>query len=688
MKLAAIASLIATAFPVALHAQPNADADATSQTVATDVQQARQLEGSPTDGAPVKQDLPTTKEVTSRQAMSQSQEGYTDVAKRQAGVTPQTSEGNGAPMFAIRGIKLNPQSNFRLDGGVAITAVQSMPTEDKERLETLKGANALMFGIASPAGIINMIPKRAGERDVTSLAITGNSFGQVSGQVDLGRRFGDDKQVGVRVNLSDTRIKSGVRDLSGNGKFGSVGWDWHATSRLTLQGDYEYYTRDASEQGSIALAPAVNGVVPLTRVPDPRNNLLGPGGDWARYVPVSRNMQLRADYLLGDHWRLLLQAGKSDTTRARSGIRLFNYDLATGAGATIEDTVTTNANLNKFMRAELIGDFDVAGIGNQLTTGVSSASRASESANLRFNLTQKQNIFDPVAIPAPTLKALTPNRSQDSKDEAIYAYDNIALFAKFKLLAGVRITKNTDSVAGSPDEVTYTKSPALGFVYELRPTTTVYASVMSGLEAGMVAPGTAANSNFVLAPTVSRQKEIGVRDSSWSGLMLNLAYFDITRANPIIDPITKIFGYHGNLSYKGVEASGSYRATPLWSLNTSMQYLDAIQLIDGKRPENTPKWSGNFGVAYRAPWLPGLTLRAGANTIARRAINPQNQGYIPGYTLFSAGASYNTVVFGKHATLQAGIENLGDKRYWNSVGNGQYGIGMSRSVRFGAKFDF
>ena len=50
--------------------------------------------------------------------------------------------------------------------------------------------------------------------------------------------------------------------------------------------------------------------------------------------------------------------------------------------------------------------------------------------------------------------------------------------------------------------------------------------------------------------------------------------------------------------------------------------------------------------------------------------------------------SYATRFGGHRVFLQAIIDNAGDKRYWNSVTTGTYGIGMVRSVKFSAKVDF
>src|SRR5262249_12712024 len=154
------------------------------------------------------------------------QDGYSEAVKNVAGVMPTNSKGSPNDAIGIRGIKVNLFSNYRLNGGLPITGVITTPTENKERVETLKGANALMFGVASPAGIITLVTKRAGTRDVASIGFAGNSFGQYGANFDLGHRFGDNKEMGIRLNGSATHFENGVHDTGGPGTFGSVGFDY------------------------------------------------------------------------------------------------------------------------------------------------------------------------------------------------------------------------------------------------------------------------------------------------------------------------------------------------------------------------------------------------------------------------------------------------------------------------------
>jgi len=155
-----------------------------------------------------------------------------------------------------------------------------------------------------------------------------------------------------------------------------------------------------------------------------------------------------------------------------------------------------------------------------------------------------------------------------------------------------------------------------------------------------------------------------------------------------------IFVLDGRARYRGFEFSASGELTRDVSIYGSVLFLDAEQTsaataaLVGKTPENTPKRSGSIFVEYRLPVLPGFAVNAGAFYTGKRAVNPLNQGYIDGYTLFTVGARYTTQLGPARTTVQLNVENATDKEYWSATGTGNLAVGLPRTVKLITRFEF
>jgi iron complex outermembrane receptor protein len=551
-----------------------------------------------------------------------------------------------------------------------------------------------MFGIASPAGIINLVTKRATKRDVTSMGFSGNGFGQYGATVDVGRKFGEERQFGLRVNGGAMHIENGVRGANGQSEIGSIAADWAATRALSFRLDLERYRKDAVEQGSISLLKAVNGVIAIPRIPDPRQLLSGP---WARYRASTTNALAGATLAIADDWIVVAEAGQSRSERARRLSRVGNYNIVTGNGVNSITVIDDQEYVNTYYKTELKGRFATWSLRHDLTAGVASNQRDSNVPS-STTTTTAQNIYDPIAIPEPPPQKLPLTYlPQSSHDVGIYAYDSLGNGGDWRLLLGMRQTiyraDNATNKGGHAITTTHTPSPALGYLYDVAPRTTLYASYMKGLEeTGIAAVGTA-NQFTTLAPAAASQAEVGLRSGYFKGVRISTAYFNITRANAVTDARTNVFLLDGTTNLRGVEATMSADLNRWWTINAAGQAMRAVQhsMIDlsiaGLTPENTPELTGNLSVTHNSAWVPGLTLTAGAAYVGPRFINSKDEGKIPGVTLFSAGAGYATIIGGHKTVWRLGVDNLANRRYWNSVAANAYGAGMVRTVKLSAKID-
>jgi iron complex outermembrane receptor protein len=222
---------------------------------------------------------------------------------------------------------------------------------------------------------------------------------------------------------------------------------------------------------------------------------------------------------------------------------------------------------------------------------------------------------------------------------------------------------------------------------------------MQAMEDGPIAPSgpiqgkNVSNAFAVLAPASSTQKEIGIRSAWFAGSFVNLDYFDIVKRNTnlITDSPTSVrFDYDGDLHLSGFELQANTQLGRLWSLSGSAQIMKAVQnggANDGLTTENTPRSILGLNVEYRAPWVRGLSLKAGTSYVSSRFVGNAEQGAIPAVTLFTAGASYATRIAGYATSFQFGIDNLANKRYWSSATSSAFGAGMDRSFRLSAKVE-
>ena len=102
--------------------------------------------------------------------------------------------------FTIRGFSLF-NSDVSYNGLYGILPTYTIDMEMADRVDILKGPSQLINGISprgSVGGGINVVPKRATDQPITEFTGSYASNSQVGGAVDIGRRFGDEDQFGVR----------------------------------------------------------------------------------------------------------------------------------------------------------------------------------------------------------------------------------------------------------------------------------------------------------------------------------------------------------------------------------------------------------------------------------------------------------------------------------------------------------
>jgi iron complex outermembrane receptor protein len=640
-------------------------------------------------------EVPSTVNVVTREVLElQAAGGLYDAVRNTAGVTRQQNGGETWDQLVIRGIAVENRTNYRLNGSLPIMNFGQVPMEDKERVEVLKGATALYYGFTSPAGVVNFVTKRAGATPVTTVGMTVDQNGTAVATADVARRFGEQQQVGVRVNAAGGTLGSYLDDVgNGNRRFVSAALDWRVNARLRLAADLEYDKRRVTEQVGITLPTAVNGVITLPATVDPKR-LVGP--DWAKFQTETKNALLRADYALSDNWALTVEGGHSETARDRA-LPIFRFTnnaaIATGAGR-ITGNLQHSVLDSTMLRAELAGTVATGPVKHDVTFGVNRTDKGQDPIYQATFTIPSQNLYNPTPVTNYTVSAYstTPTTAGlETRDSGAYAIDRMTFSPNWQAVAGVRSVKYKSDQGTNHYDVSKT-TPMAALIYKVTDDLSFYVSGSQGLEEGETAPTGTANANQRLAPGVSRQKELGAR---WrmpgaGGTLVQASLFEINRPGYYTNT-ANIYSADGEQHFRGLELSTQGRLTPQLSWQTSAQFIDPEfrdigAAYNGKLPENAAKRTASAFLSYELDAVPGLSFNGGAYYTGSRPVNDLNQAFLGGATLFSVGGRYVTTVMGKRTSVQLNVENAGGKEYWAGAGT-RLSSGAPRLIKLGVKVD-
>jgi iron complex outermembrane receptor protein len=663
-----------------------------------------------------------------------------DAIKNVSGVSyANTKSGDFADDLQIRGIHLISTASYRLDGGLAIVNNTWMPPYDKETVQALKGASALFFGIVNPGGVINYVTKRPTDEPYTAVSFSGTGYGQVVGAIDWSRRFGENNQIGVRINLAATDYQTFIPGVDGSREFGSVAVDWDPSDRLSFKFTYEAWNFNVTEQATLLLPVAIAGTgggpssfcltnpdacrIFLPNHPDPTKNLAGPN---AQYDATGQNAQLQTQYLLGDGWKLLANIGQSDIIKWMRNTEQFQpggpgktcpkgsppscvpttptlAQILNGSGQMVVTDLRDQHSINNQVDLEAKNHFEYSFITNDFTFGVARNERfynfpTSNKANTTLSAGYFYNP-DPSLLNTTVTGNPIVDHPTDSIDYDVFTYDQINLWDRLHLVAGVRHVNyhyDAASTVGGPDHIENTQisTPSYGAVLDLTKQISLYASYLRGLEELGSAPQSAANAYQVLPPALSVQQEVGVRVDNLYRTSGSVGYFTINRANAVVSPSTNIYGLDGSINYTGLETNVRHRITEEWIIGGAAQWTKAVEnapgdpQINGKIAENTPFFGGNAYLTYRPWYIEGLSLTAGTSYIGKREINALDQGKLPSVELYNFGATYRTILWDRNWTFNLNGTNLTDVRWWSAAYNNNLGVGAPFTLRFGMKVEF
>lgn len=612
------------------------------------------------------------------------------------------NSGGTDDVYNIRGF-LGSSSFATIDGLSGLTG-RSQPLESMERVELLKGPTAFVNGAPGlvVGGSINFVPKRASDEPITRLITRYYSDSVVGVHGDVGRRFGESNEFGVRFNGAIRDGDAAVDQVEKRNELSALALDYRG-QRFRASADFEYsYAATTNFLGGTGIADGV----PVPEAPENTNN-------WAQafgfdYPQKKNRFIVRGEYDLSDSWSASLAYGELDQ---RDGDYIScDSTLINGAGDVSYDCYRGGSQGDfSSVEGKLKGLFTTGSVVHRVVLGSTRTQQefAGPFVSFAFNdpvtgNPRQSNIYQPVYHPTPQIPdapylgkfSQTNVRTYFVGDELSMLDDRLLIsvglrrvefdFGSFDEVSGQRTSRTTKAA----------NTPAFGALYKLNSQWSVYGNYAEALEQGGTAPNNATvdNPGAVIEPLKSDQIEIGFKvDKGDYGL--TAAVFQIDKANTLI--VNRIFGNFGRQLNQGVEFNVFGEPVQGARLLASATYLDATLeqtangAFDGKQAVGVPELQARFGGEYDVPQiLPGLTLTGGIAYSDKVFVDQNNSRSVPSWVRVDAGARYKTCVGNVPTTFLLNVENLLDDNYWASVDRSFLYLGQPRTVSVSAIFDF
>lgn len=677
--LAALARLVVLAgFPIcgAALAQAAPDQALPSVTVSAkqEIEVGPQLDRKMTSGAlgsrsqldtPFSTTVVTGEDLADRQVAKLGDVFFTD-----ASVSDNSNANNAwAAYLTVRGLQLDWQNGYKINGMPYVSYGLTLPYEQLDQVELLKGASGFMYGFGNPGGTVNYVTKKPTDAFTASVELGYRSSRIWTEHVDVGGRAGPDNMFGYRLNLTHEEGKpSNAVGLNRNSV--SLGLDARITRDLTWTFDGIYQDRrtfgatPSFATFRLPVGAALPGVV------SGRGGLFA-GPDAHFYS----NLQLYSTglrYNINPDWTVSTNYSFSKQSRSRNESTLALLDSA----GNYTDTRYDGAEGHQFSQwtTQIEGRFRTGPFGHQIVGGISWQNQINRYSSNPVSLTlDPGNLSQPYTGVYYSQVAFNKYRASDITQKAVFLSDTIQLTERWSVLGGLRVTRyeqNNYKPDGSALNAPFTKSglltPTVAVMFKPMPSTTLYASYVEAFDGGGTVGSTYANAGAQLTPVKSKQYELGAKtdQGSWTG---SAALFRIERGAEFANA-QNVFVQDGRSIYQGAELAAAARIGPQWEVGGSAMYLDsyynnALNFV-GNRVAGAPNFILTGRVAYRIPFVPGLKVGVDGKYTGTTKVRPEGDLTLGGYTVLNVGATYSTRVAGKELTLRAALTNLTNKRYW------------------------
>lgn len=643
----------------------------------------------------------STSSYTSELIENQQARSVIDVLQNDPSVVIGWPRDSYVDQFNIRGFSVLGE-DFTYDGLFGVVPPTKVPVEIVERVEVLRGTSAFLRGItplATIGGAVNLVPKRATDEPITRLTTTYDSTSNIGEHLDVGRRFGDHQQFGVRVNAvyrNGNTLRSGSAKEMGTL---AIATDYRS-DKVRLSFDAGYDSLDVKRGEYWYFLDSSNFAIPSA--PGNRVNTSQP---WNKVTSTTTYAMSRAEVdLTQDTTAWFALGGQHYRQRGH----LPEPILTNSAG-----DYTEYFQYRGLERSSVTGDtgvrsrFDLGGVRHVLSLTATALHQDVYGdrvyvGDVNSNINHPVYVAEPDFLVDPAVAARMNNLPLQSKSNfnSLALADDVSLLdGRLMFMGGVRHQRvDTASYFRGRQLSTYDKSAwtvGAGVVVKPIDNLALYANYMEALNQGPTAPTGSVNEGMIFAPYKSKQYELGMKYELGSRLMATVSVFQIAKPNGQTNTATLVYSLDGEQRNRGVEFGMSGEAARGIRLLGGLTLLDARLtsteggLNDGKHASGAPRYNLRMGGEWDMDALPGATLSSRVNHAGMQYVDSANLQSIPSWTTVDLGGRYSfRLKSGQAVTVRADIRNLFDKAYWASSIGAWLNAGAGRTLTVSAAVDF
>jgi catecholate siderophore receptor len=626
--------------------------------------------------------------VTNALVRDQAMRGMADVVRYIPGITMGSGEGN-RDQPTIRGN--GTTADFFVDG-VRDDAQYFRDLYNLERVEALKGSNAMVFGRGGGGGILNRVTKEAQGITDREVVAEGGSFG--------GRRVSTDLQQKVsplfsaRLNSvyeSSETFRDGV-SLDRQGINPTVTFTSPSLATRVAAG-YEYFRdRRTADRG----IPSFEG----KPVDTDRSTFFGSADNSfsrmevnAANATISHDMprfHVRNHTTFSDYDKFYQNIYPSGATVSEATLSAYNH--AIGRRNFFNQTdLTFNRSTGTITHDVVIG----AEIGIQDTRSFRNTGYFGETAT-----STRVPLDDPSFNGNVTFRqsATDADATTDVDTRSVYVLDQLALTRKLRVIGGARYEhfdvryhdNRGDNDRGRTDEMI---SPRLGLVLKPAETASLYANYSVSFLPGSGDQFTSLTDiTKALEPERFENYEVGAKWDAMDRLSLTLATYRLDRTNTrSTDPSdpSRIIQTGGQRS-EGIELGASGSVTSAWQMaaGAAFQRAEIVNATSSSPAGATVPLvpSRSLSLWNKYSFTPRFAAAVGAVHQSKMYAAVDNKVTLPEFTRFDA-AVYAGLAAG--IRLQMNVENIFDVKYFPaSNGNNNIAPGSPRELRLSLTASF